>query len=112
MTIDVFSGYYAAEMTCQGIPRHAAVVKLISDSEGGTITYTALVSFFPHNDEEDFAVSYDACFTAEVFRSPGRRSRKREEKLLENLRNVIDELSEKAGGQVFWDKPLGEAQRG
>ncbi|MBQ7534813.1 MAG: hypothetical protein IJT43_04250 [Stomatobaculum sp.] len=112
MTIDVYSRYFSAEMTFNGVPRHAAVVKLTSDSDAGQIQYAASVSFFPHNDEEDFAVSFDAYFEKVVYQAAGRRSKKREEELLKDLPAVIDQLAEEAGGKVFWDKPLGEERRG
>ena len=47
--------------------RKGALVALISDSEAGAITYKAAVTFFPHRDEEDFAVSYDAYFEKELY---------------------------------------------
>ena len=112
MTIDVYSQYFNAELTYNEVPRHAAIVKMTSDSEAGQITYTASVSFFPHNDEEDFCVSYDAYFEKELYKGAGRRSKKREEKLLEGLQKEIDELAEQAGGKVFWDRPLKDARRG
>ena len=111
MTIDVYAQYFAAALTYNNVPRHAAIVKLTSDSEAGQIRYTASVSFFPHNDEDDFAVSYDACFEKEVFKGKGRRSKKREAQLLEDLRTVIDAVCEEADGKVFWEEPLGEARR-
>ena len=60
MTINVYERYYAAEAEFNGVPRHAALVMLVADSDAGNIKYEAAVTFFPHNDEEDFAVSYDA----------------------------------------------------
>ena len=112
MTIDVFSQYFEADLVYNEVPRHAAIVKLTSDSEAGEIRYTASVSYFPHNDEEDYAVSYDACFEKELFQGKGRRSKKKEEAYLHDLHAVIDEISEEAGGKVFWDKPLREARLG
>jgi len=112
MTIDVYSRYFSAELIYNEVSRHAAIVKLTSDSDAGQIRYTASVSFFPHNDEEDFAVSYDAYFEKELFAGKGRRSKKREAALLENLQNDINSLAEEAGGKVFWDRPLREARRG
>ena len=60
MEINVYSQYFAARGCFSGVERHGALVLLISDSEAGAIAYRAAVSFFPHNDAEDFAVSYDA----------------------------------------------------
>ena len=83
---------------------------LISDSEAGTITYRAAVTFFPHNAPDDFAVSYDAYFEQQLYSAPGRRSRKRESALLESLRDVIDSLSAAHSASVDWSQPLGEAR--
>ena len=112
MTIDVYMQYFTAELEYNGVERRGALVKLTSDSEDGQIRYTASVSFFPHEDEEDYAVSYDAYFERELYQAKGRRSKKREVEMLDNLRGVIDQLVEAAGGKVFWDQPLREARRG
>ena len=110
--INVYQQYFLAKCTFNGVPRHAASVILISTSEAGRIQYTIAVSFFPHNDEEDFAVSYDAYFSKQLYDAPGRRSRKRETQLLETLRDEADSLSSEAGGVIYWDKPLREARFG
>ena len=112
MTIDIYAQYFAADLIFNDVPRHAAIVKLTSDSEAGEIRYTASASFFPHNDEEDYAVSYDAYFEKELYQGKGRRSKKREEAFMQELYAVIDQLAEEAGGTVFWDKPLREARYG
>ena len=59
--IDVFTCYYGATASVNDRDRHAAVVKLTATSDAGMITYEYSVSFFPHDDPEDFAISYDAC---------------------------------------------------
>ncbi len=110
--INVYERYYAAEGTFCGVERYGALVMLISDSEAGRIRYEAAVTFFPHADEEDFAVSYDAYFSRPLYEAPGRRSRKREAQLLEELRGAIDELADEAGGKVYWDMPLRDERRG
>ncbi len=112
MTVDVYARYFAAEMNFNGVERHAAAVKLTSDSEAGNIRYTASVNFFPHTAEDDFAVSCDAYFEKEIFSASGRRSKKREEKLLGNLREVAEGLAAEAGGKVFWESPLTDERRG
>lgn len=112
MTTDVFMRYYSAELTWNGVERRGAAVRLTADSEAGQISYTASVSFFPHVSDDDFSVSYDAYFEKELYRAPGRRSKKREAALLEKLREVIDGLAEDAGGKVSWDRPLGQERRG
>ena len=112
MTINVYERYYAAKAKFNGVPRHGALVMLIADSEAGNIRYEAAVTFFPHRDEEDFAVSYDAYFSKVLYEAKGRRSKKREEVLLQELHQHIDELAREAGGTVYWDQPLREARRG
>lgn len=112
MTINVYEQYFAAQAEYNGVPRHAAVVMLIADSEAGQIRYEAAVTFFPHNDEEDFAVSYDAYFSKVVYESKGRRSKKREQALLDELHSHINELAREVGGEVFWDQPLREGRWG
>lgn len=112
MVINVYSQYFGADGTFSGVERRGAQVLLISDSEAGHITYKAAVSFFPHRDEEDFAVSYDAYFEKELYRAPGRRSKKREAALMETLQAEIDALAEANNATVFWSNPLNEARLG
>ena len=112
MTVNVYERYFAAEHEAGGVPRRAALVMLISDSEAGHIRYEAAVSFFPHREEDDFAVSYDDYFSRVLYDAPGRRSRKQEAALLEGLRETVDALVSPAGGTVFWDRPLREERRG
>ena len=112
MEINVYSQYFEAAGVFSGVERRGALVLLISDSEAGMISYRAAVSFFPHRDPEDFAVSYDAYFEKELYRAAGRRSKKREAALLETLQEVIDGLAAANGASVDWARPLGEARRG
>ena len=112
MTINVYEQYFAAQVEYNGVLRHAALVMLIADSEAGRIRYEAAVTFFPHNDEEDYAVSYDAYFSKVLYEAKGRRSKKREQQLLDEFQNHINEMANEAGGKVFWDQPLGEPRRG
>ncbi len=112
MTVNVFEQYLEAEAVYNEVERHAALVLPISDSEQGHISYKAAVTFFPHRDEEDYAVSYDAYAEEVLFDGKGRRSKKREQKLLLEFNEVIDRLAEEFDGIVFWDKPLREARRG
>ena len=111
-TINVYQQYFEADCTHNGVKRHAASVLLISNSECGNISYEVAVNFFPHNDEEDFAVSYDAYYSKILYSAAGRRSKKREAALLEGFQAEIDELAAEAGGTVFWDRPLAEARLG
>ena len=112
MTLNIYEQYFSASATFNDTPRHGAKVMLISDSENGQIRYEAAVTFFPHNDEEDFAVSYDAYFSTVLYEGKGRRSKKRESKLLEGLREAVDALLKEAdaSAEVYWDQPLGEAR--
>ena len=109
-TINVYEQSFNAECKSNGIKRHAALVMLISDSDAGTIKYEAAVTFFPHNSEDDFAVSFDAYYTKELYKTAGGRSKKREKQFMEEFRSYIDELARAAGGKVFWDKPLRDAR--
>ncbi len=112
MTVNVYSRYFSAECEYGGVRRRAALITLCSDSEQGHITYSASVTFFPHVDDEDFAVSYDAARTQVLYEGKGRRSKKKEEGFLEGLQPVIDGLSGQLGARVFWDKPLRPERRG
>ena len=112
MTVDVYSQYFAAECVFHEVPRRAVIVKLTCESGGGEVRYTASVSFFPHRDEEDYAISYDAYAEKELFYKTGRRSKKREAELLEGLRAHADELAAQLDGEIFWDAPLREARLG
>ena len=112
MVINVYERYFKAEAVFSGVPRRGALVLLISDSEAGFITYKAAVTFFPHTDAEDFAVSYDAYFEKELFSGKGRRSRKKEAAYLEMLRETIDGLAGENGASVFWEEPLTDERRG
>ena len=110
MTLNVYEQYFAADGTFGGVLRRGALVMLISDSCEGNIRYEAAVSFFPHAEADDFAVSWDAYFSRTLYEARGRRSKKREAALLETLRGVIDALAKEAGGGVYWDEPLREAR--
>ena len=110
--VNVYEQYFPADLEFNGVPRHAALVMLIATSEEGQIKYEAAVNFFPHRDEEDYAVSYDAYFSKVLYEAKGRRSKKREEALMETFQNEIDQLADTTGGKVLWEKPLREARRG
>ena len=106
MTVDVFQQYFAGECACHGVLRRGASVKLTSDSAAGEI------SFFPHADDEDFAMSYDAYAESEIYHAAGRRSKKREAALLNDLQENADALAQTLGGRIDWEKPLRDARRG
>lgn len=111
-TVNVYERYFSAEAEFNGVPRHGALVILVATSEEGNIRYEAAVTFFPHRDEEDFAVSYDAYLSKVLYEGKGRRSKKREQALLETLPSEIDQLADTIGGKVLWEQPLREARRG
>ena len=112
MTLNVYEQYFAADMVANGVQRHAALVMLIADSEAGNIRYEAAVTFFPHNSEDDYSVSYDAYYSKTLYQAKGRRSKKREQALMAELPSHIDEMAKETGGRVFWDQPLREAKWG
>ena len=112
VTVNVYEQYFAADCIANSIHRHAALVMLIATSDSGTIRYEAAVTFFPHNDETDFAVSYDAYYSDVLYEAKGRRSKKRETMLLESLQEDVDALAKQAGGTIFWDRPLLKARFG
>ena len=110
--VNVYEQYFSATAEYNNVPRHAALVMLIADSEAGNIRYEAAVSFFPHNNEEDYAVSYDAYFSKVLYEAKGRRSKKREEALLKTFQEEVDQIADTIGGKVLWEQPLREARRG
>ena len=110
--IDVFEGYYGAACVANERPRHGVKVSLTATSDAGEICYEWMISFFPHDDEEDFAVSYDATASRAVFRGKGRRTKKRDAGFLELREAVCNELAEELGGEIFWDQPLTEIRMG
>ena len=111
-TINVYERYYSAEAEFNEVPRHGALVMLVATSEEGNIRYEAAVTFFPHRDDEDYAVSYDAYFSKVLYEAKGRRSKKREQTLMETFEQEIDQLADTIGGKVLWEKPLREAKIG
>ena len=60
MDINVYEQYFRAEGCFNEIERHGALVMLMVNSGGGEISYKAAVTFFPHNDETDYGITYDA----------------------------------------------------
>ena len=110
--IDVFECYYEASCMANGRARHAASVKLTATSDAGMITYTYSVNFFPHDDEEDFAISYDAYVSEVVFEGKGRRSKKKEVVWLDGLEVACNGLADRLGGTIDWEKPLITPRRG
>ncbi|MBQ9719677.1 MAG: hypothetical protein IJV64_03175 [Oscillospiraceae bacterium] len=110
--INVYDQYFSAQCVYNGVERRGARVLLTAASEEGMIRYETSVAFFPHTDDEDFAVSYDACASKELYSAKGRRSKKREAEFLAGICNHADELAQSLGGTIDWDKPLREARYG
>ena len=108
--INVYQQYFEASGEFNGRVRHAVNVILKSTSRAGEISYDVLISFFPHDDPEDFAVSYDACFIKTLYSGKGRRSKKREASLLDDVQSVATEMASKNGAIIYWDKPLTDAR--
>ncbi len=106
---DVYKQYFSAECIFNGVERHGAVVWLNAESDSGMIRYEVGITFFPYKDPEDFSVSYDACVSKELLRTKGRRTKKRDELYLSQVRTVADELAESLNGVIRWDEPLREA---
>lgn len=112
MDLNVYEQYFAARHPGNGRPRRGALAALVVSTGEGRVRYEAVLSFFPHEDAEDFRISYDLCFSRVLYEDKGRRSKKREAALLSGLREELDRLAAEAGGQIFWDQPLIEARRG
>ena len=111
-TINVYEQYFKAEAKANGRKRHGALVALISDSEAGQIKYEAAVNFFPHDDAEDFAISYDGYVEEIAFEGKGRRSKKKEAAYLAELKERADALAAQLDGSIDWERPLIEPRRG
>lgn len=107
--IDVYKQYFNAECVYNEVERKGAVVTLTATSDSGNIMYEVGISFFPHRDEEDFGISYDAYAGKEIYNSKGRRSKKRDAQMLELVQEVADALASEMSGKIYWDKPLRDA---
>ena len=110
--IDVYQQYFEADCMFNTIQRNGVSVTLTATSDCGMIKYEVCLSFFPHRDAEDFAVSYDAYAAMEIYNAKGRRSKKKEAVFMEQLRKYADEVAAELNGIIFWEKPLFEAQYG
>lgn len=108
--LNVYEQYFEADLVFNGRVRRAAKVMLICESGEGRIRYEAAVSFFPHEDEEDYLVTSDAYFAKTLYDAGGRRSKAREAALLEELKRELDPLCAEQGGTIFWERPLREAR--
>ena len=110
--IDVFEQYFEGKAKVNGRARHAAQVKLTAESDAGMIRYEVSVNFFPHDEPDDFAISYDGFYAKEIYNAKGRRSKKKEAVWLKTLKEEADALAKENGGSIDWEKPLIEARRG
>ena len=108
--LNIYEQYFAAGGVRNGVQRRGAKVMLIAATGEGRVRYEAAVSFFPHEDDEDFAVSYDAYFSKTLYDAAGRRSKRRERELYEELRGHVDGLARAEGFEVLWDRPLRDAR--
>ena len=109
--LDVYKQYFEAVCEANGVTRRAVRAALVAESRDRRIRYYVSLSFFPHEDPEDFRVSYDACWEETVYDAPGRRSKKREEEILSTFREKADAIASEHGAVIFWDRPLGAAKR-
>ena len=112
-TIDVYLQYFKANCVANGVQRNGAAVRLTAESDAGMITYTVSVSFFPHETDDDFRISYDAEAAKTLYQAKGRRSKKREQtEFMPALREHANELAASMNGTVDWESPLIEARMG
>ena len=109
---DVYQQYFNGECVYNEVERKAVTVTLTATSDSGNLMYEVGISFFPHRDEEDFAISYDAYASKVIFNEKGRRSKKRDAQMLEQVKDVASALAEEMNGIIYWDKPLRDAVYG
>ena len=112
MDLCVYEQYFAANHPGNGTPRHGARAALLVSTGEGQVRYDAAVSFFPHEDPEDFRISYDICAARTLYEAKGRRSKKREAELMKGLCPTIEELAQALGGEIYFDQPLIPARSG
>ncbi len=110
--INVYSRYYAAECLWDECVYHGVMVNLEYGYEPGYSTYSVHVVFFPHEDKEDYAITYDCHAYSILLEGKGRRTRKKEPALLEEMRKTADMLADHLEGTIFWERPLREARLG
>ena len=108
--IDAYLQYFEAECDFNDSLRKGAAVRLTCSSGEGNVEYLVSVSFFPHETEDDFRISYDAVKEKVIYCGKGRRSRAKEKIMMETFREEIDTLAEELNGTVYWDRPLIEAR--
>ena len=112
-TVDVYLQYFKANCMVSGVQRNGAAVRLTAESDAGMITYTVSVSFFPHEADDDFRISYDAEAAKTLYQAKGRRSKKREQtEFMPSLHEHANELAASLNGIIDWERPLTEARLG
>ena len=112
MDFCVYEQYFAASHPGNGTPRRGARAALTASTGESMIRYEAALSFFPHETDDDFRISYDIYGSRILYEAKGRRSKKHEAAMLEELRPMFDEIAAELGGEVFWDDPLIDARSG
>ena len=93
--LDVYKQYFEAECDANGVPRRAVQAALVAESRDRRIRYYVSLSFFPHEDPEDFRITYDAYFERNVYDASGRRSKKREAEIMASVDGLM--LTAEAG---------------
>lgn len=104
--VDVYSQYFCADCVCNGTQRNGALVRLKATSDNGFVSYEVGVTLYPRVDDNDWSVTFDACYLKEIYSAKGRRSKKRETEMMEDFRTHVDALVAEHKGVVLWDKPL------
>ena len=107
--IDVYKQYFKGNCIYNEIQRNGVLVVLTATSDSGTIKYEVGLTFFPHLDDEDYGISYDAYLSKEIYFNKGRRSKKKEEVFLKDIKKHADELANQLNGVIHWEEPLIEA---
>ena len=110
MTIDVYEAYFKADALVNGIQRRAVKACLTCVSGEGNVSYDISLAIFPHVDEEDYAVGYDAFLTRNVYQAKGRRSKVREAKILKTFQARCDAMAKEIDANIDWECPLREAR--
>ena len=108
--INVYEQFFSASCIYHSMQRNGVLVTLTSTYQQGIIKYEITITFFPHTEPEDFAVSYDAYASLEIYQAKGRRSKKREETFLENFQIIATQLASTLGGTIDWNNPLCSAR--
>lgn len=111
-TVNVYSRYYAGDCLCHDRRYCGVMVNLEYSWEPGYSSYSVHTVFFPHEDEEDYRIAYDCEASRILLEGKGRRTRKKEPALLEEMVRTADMLADELGGKIFWDQPLREARLG